>query len=58
MIFREFPTDVLIRLNKLTYEVVNDIVKKDPMSKKAYDSYSKFKKRLHSWFEISEKDYV
>jgi len=56
--FRQFPTDVLTRLNKLTTEVVNDIIKKDPMSKKAYDSYSKFKKRINSWFEISEKSYI
>jgi TRAP-type mannitol/chloroaromatic compound transport system substrate-binding protein len=56
--FTEYPTDVIKRLNKLTGDVVADIIRKDPMSKKAFDSYSKFRKRISSWFDISEKDYI
>lgn len=56
--FRKYPAEVINRLNKLTKDVIDEIVSKDPMSKKAFESYTKFRKRIIGWFEISERNYV
>jgi len=56
--FREYPAEVINRLNKLTKDVIDEIVSKDPMSKKAFESYTKFRKKIIGWFEISERNYV
>lgn len=53
----KFPDDVLAGLRRYSEEVVDEITAKDPMSKKVYESFSKFKKSVHNWAEISEKIY-
>ncbi|MCK5087465.1 MAG: TRAP transporter substrate-binding protein DctP [Melioribacteraceae bacterium] len=50
----KFPDEVLNKLEKITKEVIQEIVLKDSMSKKVYDSYSKFQKNISSWTDISD----
>ena len=50
----KFPDEVLNKLKKITKEVIHEIVLKDSMSKKVYDSYSKFQKNISSWADISD----
>lgn len=54
---RSFPEEVLTNLRKYTNEAIADMVNKDPLSKKVYDSYSQFKKRIQPWSNITEKAY-
>ena len=55
--FREFPDDVLSKLKEFTDEVMEEIMDKDTMSKKAYESFNAFKKNMYDWFAISERNY-
>jgi len=51
---KKFPDEVLKTFKQYSDEVMEDIIAKDPMSKKVYESFSKFKKDISSWAEISE----
>ena len=39
-------------------EVVTEIAGKDPIARKIYDSYSKFKKQVLPWTAVSEQAYL
>lgn len=54
---RRFPDEVLKRIAAVSKEVVADIAKKDPMSKKIHDSFMAFRKRAVKWNEHSEAAY-
>ncbi len=54
---KKFPDEILKSFKKFTYEVIDEMTAKDAMSKKVYESYSKFQKDVSSWSEISEKAY-
>lgn len=56
--FREFPQEVLNKLMTYSKEVIDEIISTDPKSKKAYESYLKFKKNIFGWMEISERNYT
>ena len=49
------PDDVLKNLKKLSEEVVLELISKDPLSKKVYDSVSKFRSQVNGWSKISEQ---
>ncbi|WP_020675409.1 TRAP transporter substrate-binding protein [Geopsychrobacter electrodiphilus] len=51
---RKFPDDVIHALRGYSKEVLDEVVAKDPMSKKVYASFSKFQKQHDAWGEISE----
>ncbi len=55
VIVKKFPEDVLETLKKCSEEVINELVEKDPLSKKIFDSYSAFKKDIQEWGNITEK---
>ncbi len=55
---RRFPDGVVKRLRELSEEVVAEIAAKDPASKKVYESYRKFRKKVIDWHSISEKAYL
>ena len=55
--FKEFPAEVLNSLKSYSEEVIEEIVSEDAMSKKAIDSYRKFKSSSYEWFKITEKSY-
>ena len=55
---KPLPNDVLATLKKLSDEVVGDVAAKDPMSKKVYQSFSKFREQVVAWHDISERAYL
>lgn len=55
---RPLPNDVLIELQKISQEVVAEIAKSDPLAQRIYDSYSKFRKDVINYHEISERAYI
>ncbi len=55
---RPLPEDALTLLQDSTYEVLEEMVARDPVSKKVYDSYYKFLTLSDQWTEISEKSYL
>jgi len=57
IILKKFPDDVVKQLRAYSKEVLADIVAKDPMSKKVYDSYSKFQQQQLAWSKTSEQAY-
>ena len=50
-----FPKEVLSRLKSATKEAIEDLTSSDPVSKKVYESFSKFKTNVSQWTDISEK---
>ena len=54
---RKFPDDVLRALKGYANEVIDNITAKDAMSRKVYESYSKFQKDVSKWAAISEVAY-
>lgn len=54
---RPFSNQVLDGLRSATTETIQELIDKDPMSKKVFDHYQKFKKKVGSWANISEKIY-
>lgn len=55
---KPLPNDVLKTLKKLSDQVVGDVAAKDPMSKKVYQSFSKFREQVVAWHDISERAYL
>lgn len=54
---RMFPDDMLSKFKQYSEEVIQEITEKDPMSRKVYESFSKFKKSMGDWAQISEIPY-
>ncbi len=52
---RRFPDDVMKQLRALTGEVVDELIARDPVAAKIYDSFSSFKETVGAWTEISEQ---
>jgi TRAP-type mannitol/chloroaromatic compound transport system substrate-binding protein len=52
-----FSDEILAELKTSSKEVIADIAAQDPMAKKVYQSFEKFKKVLGPWLEISAKPY-
>lgn len=58
VVLGELPMDVLKHLKALSSEVVADVAKSDPFSKKVYAAYQKFSKDAALWQNISEFSYL
>ncbi len=56
--YQVFPPDVLNALKSATAEVISEITASDKMSKKVYNSYSKFKSRITEWNALVEKNNI
>jgi TRAP-type mannitol/chloroaromatic compound transport system substrate-binding protein len=54
---RKYPDSVLKQLKKYALEVVEEVAAKDPMSRKAYDSYLAFQKNIFEWNKLTEEPY-
>lgn len=52
---KEFPTDVVRAFKKYAQEAIDEITESDGFSKKVYDSYAAFRKKINNWGEITEK---
>jgi TRAP-type mannitol/chloroaromatic compound transport system substrate-binding protein len=57
VILKRFPDDVIDQLRVYSAEVLAEVVASDPMSKKVYESFSKFQKQQQAWSKISEAAY-
>ncbi|MEN7548269.1 TRAP transporter substrate-binding protein [Rapidithrix thailandica] len=52
---KRFPEEVIHNLKSIAKEVVEEVANADPFAQKVYESYSKFKKDITAWSEISEQ---
>lgn len=55
---RKFPDEVLAQLKKVSDEVVAEIAKNDPLSKKVYESFKRFRDQVTQWHDVSERAYL
>lgn len=54
---KKFSDDILKKLAETSKEVVATVGRRDPFSKKVYDSFESFRKKMISWGKISEEGY-
>ena len=54
---RTYPQEVLEELKLFTTEFLEDLVAKDPLVKKVYGSYQKFRKSAKAWSKLTERSY-
>ncbi len=52
---RQFPDDVMRQLHQLTQEVVSELVEKDPVAARIYESFEKFRLTVGAWTRISDQ---
>ena len=50
---KKFPDEVLEKFREISKKVITELTKKDEMSKKIYDSYSKFQKDIKRWSTLN-----
>ena len=55
---KQFPGEVLSKLNKISDEILLELSQKNNLSKKVYDSYVNFLSRGRPWTLISEDGYL
>ena len=55
---RPFPSDVLVKLRDLSEEVLEEVAAKDPMAKKAYESFKAYKEGVQDYHSISEQAFL
>ena len=55
---KQFPKEVLSKLNSISSEVLLELSNKDNLSKQVYDSYMNFLNRVRPWTLISEDGYL
>lgn len=54
---RKFPDEVLRALKKYAEEVIAEMTAADPWSKRVYESFEAFHKKVAGWAQVSEKVY-
>ena len=54
---RKFPDEVLRALKKYSTQVISEMTATDPWSKRVYESFDAFQKKVAGWAEVSEKVY-
>lgn len=54
---RNYPSEVLEQLRVYTDETIAEITSQDADSKKIYDSYTSFRKKIINWSTLTEKVY-
>jgi len=52
------PDEVLERLRNISDEVVAELAEEDPMARKVFDSFRKFRDQANAWTDISERAYI
>ena len=55
---KQFPIEVLSKLNDISDEILLELSQKNSLSKKVYDSYVDFLQRVRPWTMISEDSYL
>ncbi|MBT8377841.1 MAG: TRAP transporter substrate-binding protein [Ignavibacteria bacterium] len=54
--FRKFPNKLLLILKTYADEVFEEISETSTISRKVFESYDKFQKKMNSWHKISERE--
>ncbi len=54
---KQFPDEVLKSLKKLALEVLDEVAESDPMSRKVYDHFLKFRDNIYAWNKVTEERY-
>jgi len=57
VVLKRFSDDVLKSMGKLSKEVVEEVASLDPMSKKVYESFNKYRQQSINWNNIGEVGY-
>jgi TRAP-type mannitol/chloroaromatic compound transport system substrate-binding protein len=55
---RKFDDSILRALHKLSDDVVAEIATSDPLTQRVYDSFSKFRKSIMTWTDLSERAFL
>lgn len=55
---KKFPDDVLRELKATSDAVVAEIAAKDPLSKKVYESFVRFRDQVVAWHDVSERAFL
>ncbi len=55
---KALPDDVLIKLRTLSEEVVSEMVEREPMARKIYESFDQFRRQVIEWEKVSEQAYL
>lgn len=55
---RQLPDSVLLKLRTVSEEIVKQIADKDPMTKRVYQSFSKFRSQVINWEKVSEQAFM
>lgn len=52
-----FPPEVINALRSIAGDVLQELTETDPVSKKVYDSYRTFQKKINTWADVTERPY-
>jgi TRAP-type mannitol/chloroaromatic compound transport system substrate-binding protein len=55
---RAYPEDVLAKLKGLSETVLEEVAAKDPLAKKAYESFKAYKKNVQDYHSITEQAFL
>ena len=55
---RQYNDDLLREVGRVAKEVVAEVAQKDPLSKKVYESFDKFRQQNIQWGHITEEGYL
>jgi TRAP-type mannitol/chloroaromatic compound transport system substrate-binding protein len=53
-----FPKEVIAGLKKISMDIYRELIEKDDMAKRVYDSYWPFKKDISEWSKLSEQIFL
>lgn len=56
--FIKFPDEVISGLKKHSDEVLNELINSDRLSKKVFESYMAFQKKINPWTDMIERNYL
>lgn len=55
---KQFPDDVIRSFEKYAEESIDDIINSDSISKRVYESYNEFRKKISGWTNITERMFI
>jgi len=55
---RQFPDELLTEIGRLSGEVVSEIGNSDPLTKKVFESYIAYRRKMLGWTKLSEQGYL
>ena len=55
---KKFPDSVLVKLGEISEQVVGDVAAADAESRKVYDAFRDFRRKVAGWTDLSEYAYI